>query len=257
MHFGRLRSLAPLACVVALGFTASADLRTIEGGCAPLYDGKVCTWATTSGDEVVAFGVTVPIQTIEDAPLGLEPVFPPVPVAVIPLPAEVSKATGFNHLMVNWESHGHPPALFAVPHFDFHFYTVDPAAVTAMDCSDLSKPAELPAGYALPDIAIPGMGELVGLCVPGMGMHAMPANEVNETKPFGASMLVGYYKGGAIFLEPMIARTKLLKEQGFTMQVPRATATTANVRWPSRFEAVYDGPTQAYRFTFSGFETDR
>jgi hypothetical protein len=144
-----------------------------------------------------------------------------------------------------------------VPHFDFHFYTVDPAAVTAMDCSDLSKPAELPAGYALPDIAIPGMGELVGLCVPGMGMHAMPANEVNETKPFGASMLVGYYKGGAIFLEPMIARTKLLKEQGFTMQVPRATATTANVRWPSRFEAVYDGPTQAYRFTFSGFETDR
>jgi hypothetical protein len=85
-----------------------------------------------------------------------EIVFPPKPVAVIPLPDEVAQATGFNHLMINWEPHGHPPALFAVSHFDFHFYTVDPAVVTAIDCRDAGKPAQLPAGYSLPDIAIPG-----------------------------------------------------------------------------------------------------
>jgi hypothetical protein len=254
MRIARLRYLGPLACILALGFTSSgADIRAIDGDCASLYDGNVCTWATLSGDAVVEFGATVPVQVIESAPLDLEMVFPPVPVAVIPLPAEVAKRTGFNHLMINWEPHGHPPALFAVPHFDFHFYTVDPAAVMAMDCSDLSKPAQLPAGYALPDIAIPGLGELVGLCVPGMGMHAMLAEDVDRTEPFGASMIMGYYEGNAIFVEPMIARSKLLKAEGFTMRVPRVTTAAASVRWPSRFEAVYDKSTLAYRFTFSGF----
>jgi hypothetical protein len=254
MHFATLRSLGPMACILALGFTSSGDgIGTIEGDCASVYDGRVCTWATLSGDEVVEFGATVPIQAIEAAPLDLELVFPPVPVAIIPLPTEVAKETGFNHLMINWENHGHPPALFAVPHFDFHFYAVDPAAVAAVDCADLGKPAQLPEGYALPDISIPGLGDLVGLCVPGMGMHAMPAEEVDQTEPFGASMLVGYYGGDVIFLEPMIARAKLLRAEGFSMKVPTVTTAGANVRWPGHFEAVYDEETQAYRFTFSRF----
>lgn len=248
------RLLAPVLCVVVLGFSFRGDdIRTIEGVCGALYEGEVCTWATLSGDQLLEFGVTVPIRAIESAPLDLEMVFPPSPAAIIPLPDEVSRATGFNHLMVNWEPHGHPPALFAVPHFDFHFYTVDPAVVTAIDCSDASKPATLPEGYTLPDIAIPGLGELVGLCVPGMGMHAMPADEIDQTEPFGASMLVGYYSGDMIYLEPMIARAKLLAAEGFTMDVPILTTAEANVRWPSRFEAVYDEAKQVYRFTYSGF----
>jgi hypothetical protein len=254
MHLTKLRSLGPMVCILAVGFTSSGgDIRAINGDCASLYNGRVCTWATLSGDEVVEFGATVPVQTVEAAPLDAEMVFPPVPAAVIALPAEVAKATGFNHLMINWEAHGHPPAVFAVPHFDFHFYTVDPALVTGIDCGDLRKPVDVPEGYALPDVAVPGIGELVGLCVPGMGMHAMPADEVDQTEPFSASMLVGYYEGEAIFLEPMITRAKLLRDQGFTMKVPRVTNAAADVRWPSHFDAVYDEATQAYRFTFSGF----
>ncbi len=248
----RIRLLGPMLCIVGLGLNACGEgIQTIEGDCGSLYDGEVCTWAALSGDQVVEFGATVPIRAIESAPLDLEMVFPPKPVAVIPLPEEVAEATGFNHLMINWEPHGHPPALFAVPHFDFHFYTVDPVVVAAMDCSDMSKPAQLPESYALPDITIPGLGELVGLCVPGMGMHAMPAEEIDQTEPFGASMLVGYYEGDAIFLEPMIARAKLLSAERFTMEIPTAT-TAADVLWPSRFEAVYDESTRVYRFTFSG-----
>lgn len=254
MRYAGLRSLVPMACILALGFTSAGDIRTIEGDCANLYNGRVCTWATVSGDEVVEFGATVPMQAIEGAPLDEEMVFPPVPAAVVPLPAEVARTMGFNHLMINWESHGHPPALFAVPHFDFHFYAVDPATVAGMDCSDLGKPARLPAGYTLPDIEIPGLGELVGLCVPGMGMHAMLADEVDQTEPFGASMIVGYYKGDVVFVEPMIARTKLMAAHSFTLNVPAVTTVPANVHWPSHFEAVYDESAQAYRLTFSEFE---
>ena len=254
MRSTRIRLLGPMFCILVLGLNACGEsIQTIEGDCGSVYDGEVCTWAALSGDQVVEFGATVPIRAIESAPLDLEMVFPPKPVAVIPLPEEVAEATGFIHLTIDWEPHGHPPALFAVPHFDFHFYTVDPAVVAAVDCSDVSKPAQLPESHALPDITIPGLGELVGLCVPGMGMHSMPAHEIDQAEPFDASMLVGYYGGDVIFVEPMIARAKLLAAEGFTMEVPTVTTARTDVRWPSHFEAVYDESTQAYRFTLSGF----
>ena len=60
----------------------------------------------------------------------------------------MARATGFDHLSVNWEAHGHPPALFLTPHFDFHFYTVAPDRVAAIDCADLRKPAQLPTQYS-------------------------------------------------------------------------------------------------------------
>ena len=257
MCSARFRLPGPMFWVIALGLNACGDgIQIIDGECGSVYGSDVCTWAALSGDRVVEFGATVPMRAIESAPLDLELVFPPPPVAVIPLPDEVTQATGFNHLMINWEHHGHPPALFMIPHFDFHFYTVDPAVVSAMDCGNLSKPAQLPDGYALPDVTIPGIGELVGLCVPTMGMHSMPADEIDQAEPFGASMLVGYYEGDVIFIEPMIARAKLLAAQGFSMEVPTVTTAAANVRWPTQFEAVYDESTQTYRFTYSGFGGD-
>jgi hypothetical protein len=85
-----------------------------------------------------------------------------------------------------------------------------------------------------------------------MGMHGMPGEEVPETTPFDASMLVGYYGGALVFLEPMIARTTLMDARTFQLTVPPAPSDTpATVRWPSRFEAIYDGDARVYRFVFS------
>ncbi len=69
-------------------------------------------------------GATVPLASIEGAPADADMVFPPVLVAVVRLPEEVREVTGFDHLGINWEAHGHPPALFMAPQFDFHFYTM-------------------------------------------------------------------------------------------------------------------------------------
>ncbi len=108
----RFGSSAPMCCLLALGLNGcGGSVETIDGECGSLYDGEVCTWATLSGDEVVEFGATVPVRAIESAPLDLEMVWPPQPIAIIPLPEEVTQAIGFNHLMINWEHHGHPPAL--------------------------------------------------------------------------------------------------------------------------------------------------
>jgi len=233
-----------------------AQEQTVQGGCQAVFEANICTWATMAGDQVVEFGATIPEALAANAPLEAEPVFPPLILASIPFPAQAVSATGFTHLSVSWESHGHPPALFLTPHFDFHFYTISPDAVQAIDCSDLTKPAQTPAGYTLPDLDIPDMGTLVGICVPKMGMHAMLESELNQTEPFGASMIVGYYQQKLIFLEPMIARAKLMDGQSFPLDVPAVPDAGPGVRWPTHFEAVYDGAAQAYRFVFSGLPAD-
>jgi hypothetical protein len=238
------------ACGGSTDQTASGEV--VSGECRQVFGGDVCTWGYTAGGTITEFGATVAMAAIENAPPEGEMVFPPLFEAVVPLPAEVAKATGFDHLGVNWERHGHPPALFLTPHFDFHFYPIAPAEVQAIDCTDTGKPAALPDGYTLPDIDIPGMGVLTGLCVPTMGMHAMQSAELTETEPFDASMIVGYYRGENIFLEPMISRAALARAQSFEMPVPSAPPGLKDaVRWPSAFRAVYDETQRTYRFVFS------
>jgi hypothetical protein len=254
MH-SRVGTVLSLA-VSLFTLAACGGPRTAAGACERVFDGEVCTWATVSGGAVTEFGATVPMATVESAPKGGAMTFPPVPNAIIPLPAEVAKTTGFDHLGVNWEAHGHPPALFLTPHFDFHFYTVGADRVQAIDCADSRKPTQLPAEYSLPDITIPGMGTLVGLCVPQMGMHGVPTREVEQTAPFGASMLVGYYQNNVVFLEPMISQAKLAEAKSFPMAIPPLPGTSAGIRWPSRFEAVYDPDARAYRLVFSGLPTE-
>jgi hypothetical protein len=248
--------IALIAGIVLTVLAARDAPRTVTGGCQQVFGGDICTWATMDGHRVTAFGATVPLKTVTDAPMGGEMVFPPVANAIIPLPAEVAQVTGFDHLAVNWEAHGHPPTTFLTPHFDFHFYTVPRDRVTAIDCADASKPDRLPSRYSLPDITIPGMGTLVGLCVPQMGMHGVPADDLSDTTAFGASMLVGYYQRQLIFLEPMIAQAKLAQAKSFSMEVPSLPGSRAVPGWPTRFEATYDAEARSYRFVFSGFPAD-
>jgi hypothetical protein len=242
-----------LAAIMApAALSACGGHRELSGACQAVFDGNICTWGTMDGDQLIEFGATIPMSTIENAPLEGEFVFPPVPNAIIPLPEEVTRITGFDHLSVYWEVQGHPPALFLTPHFDFHFYTITPDRARWIDCAEVAKPVQLPMGYSLPDVEVPDMGTLIGICVPHMGMHAMRTKEVEETAPFGASMLVGYYDRDLIFLEPMISHAKLAEAKTFSMSVPQLPSASSNVRWPTQYEAVYNPQTREYRFVFSG-----
>lgn len=247
----RLLSRAAIFGLIVTVSGCAEGLRTVDGECQDMFGADVCTWGTLSGDEVVEFGATIPLAAIEGAPAEAELVWPPVmAAAAVRFPEEVRQATGFDHLGINWEPHGHPPALFMTPHFDFHFYSLTPAEIAAVDCSNVEKPASLPSGYALPDIEIPDLGTLVGICVPAMGMHAMPETEIDDTELFGASMLVGYYQQSLISVEPMISQAKLEARQSFEMEVPAVPSTGPVTAWPTGFEAVYDESAEAYRFVF-------
>ena len=242
---GALLLAAGLFCAGLAAFVGEPGQQTIKGDCKPVFGSDVCTWAETVGDRVTEVGITVPLTSIENAPAEAEMVWPPQAVARVAFPAEVKDQTGIDHLGVNWEAHGHPPGPYLTPHFDFHFNMETPSQIEAIDCSDLSEPATLPAGYELPDVEIPDMGTLVGLCVPEMGMHAAMASELAATNLFGASMIVGYYARKVIFAEPMIARKKLLERKNFSLDVPAVGSS-----WPSGFDARYDAGSDSYQFVF-------
>jgi hypothetical protein len=224
----------------------------VAGECTDVFGGQVCTWAEMEGTQVLSLGATIPMAAIENAPSDAPMVFPPVANGIVQLPEPARQATGLTHLTIYWEAHGHPPGTFMTPHFDFHFYGISPDQRLSIDCSNLAKPATLPAGYLLPDEQIPDGPLLVGICVPQMGMHALVEQQYKDTATFGATMVVGYYNGDVIFTEPMVARDLLLKRADFTLPMPALTAP-APVRYPTEFRAVYDSAAASYRFTFSGF----
>jgi hypothetical protein len=235
--------------VIALG--ACAREQVVPGECRAVYGADVCAWDRMAGDELVAFGITVPMQAVDSAPADAPMLWPPVAAATIPLSQTAKSAAGFDNVTIFWEAHGHPPAPYLVPHFDFHFNTVTSADLGAIDCADTTKPAQLPEAYELPDIEIPGLGMLVGVCVPQMGMHALASSELRAGTPFEKTMIVGYYGGEPIFLEPMITRGALLGRHSFPVAIPRVPAGQPDVRYPAQFMAEYDSTAQAYRFVFS------
>jgi hypothetical protein len=235
----------------AVGMSVSPDRRVTQGECRNLNGAPVCVWAEMTGNTLTRFGVDFPVEVIENAPAEAPMVWPPVADATIPLPDAVRSAVGFDNLTIFWEPHGHPPGPFLTPHFDFHFNSATTAELAAIDCADQSKPSRLAPRYELPDVPVPQMGTLIGLCVPSMGMHAVPGPDLRASTAFGKTMVVGYYHARPIFVEPMIARATLLERRSFSLSVPSVPDLPAGVRAPSGFRAEYDRGAQSYRFAFT------
>ena len=246
-----LIALSGLSAHPAAAQTPDGDSRT----CALVAGQEVCTWVRADRGAIVELGAAVPLALIEGVDLNAEMTWPPAQLAAIPLPGQARDGLGIDHFGINWEAHGHPPGPFMTPHFDFHFYSVTGQELEALDCADPSKPSSLPAGYALPDIDVPGLGMLLGLCVPRMGMHAMPADEMESEAPFSATMVMGYYGGEAIFFEPMVSRDRLLARSSFELDVPRVHLPDG-VRYPTRFSASYDGANDRYELVMTGFHQE-
>ena len=181
--------------------------------------------------------------------------WPPAAVASVRLPQAAVQATGYTHMTMYWEPTGHAPVTYMVPHFDFHFYSIEPDQRTAIDCSDESKPASLPDAYSMPDEVLPeevaamiGVSTLVGVCVPEMGMHALSTTGMQSETPFSSTMVIGYYQGQNIFVEPMITRAKLLERNSFELPIPAIPGRAGSQ--PHRFRAEYVADQNAYRFVF-------
>ena len=252
------RAIVAAVAVAAASCASEAPQVDVKGSCADVHGSQVCTWAKTSGSALVEAGALVPIASIDNVPAQPQMAWPPPVLARIGMPESVRTQSGFGDLTVYWEPMGHPPGPYLTPHFDFHFYTIPSAEREAIDCKDESKPTAIPANYALPDFDLPpdmakftGVPRLIGLCVPAMGMHSILDTELKGTEAFRSTMVVGYYKGKPIFIEPMVSRAMLMEKKSFELPIPDIPGMGAH---PSKFRAEYDNAQNAYRFTFSAFK---
>jgi len=256
---GRDRSRCLMAAAILLSACAKeTPIVETQGECGAVFKAQVCTWARMKGDSLVDVGAVVPIASIEGAPADAQMAWPPVAEAKLQLPAAAQSGAGLTQLTVYWEAMGHPPVQFATPHFDFHFYLVPPGEELTYDCMDRSRPAALPAGYVLPDVAMPpdlakmiGTDTLVGICVPKMGMHSLPTSDMERKDTFTGDMVIGYYAGKPIFIEPMLTKAMLMEKKSFDLPIPTIPGLKAN--YPRTFHAEFDEKAQSYRFIFSGF----
>ena len=255
-----VRSISASLLVVAISACAhDSALVDGKGACTQAFKGEVCTWSKAQGKNLVEVGAEVPLASIENSPAEGSMVWPPVATAVLELPESSRQASGLMNITMFWEAMGHPPGPYLTPHFDFHFNVVPTADIAAIDCKDESKPSALPAGYSLTDEKLPpdmakaiGVSVLVGICVPGMGMHSLLTSEMQSKEPFRGSMVVGYYHGKPIFIEPMLTKAMLMEKKSFDLAIPDVPGLAG--AHPTKFHAAYDEAKQSYRFVFSEFK---
>jgi hypothetical protein len=134
------------------------------------------------------------------------------------LPAQAN-STPFDHVLLEWNPIGHPPAgVYTKAHFDFHFYTTSEADRLAIPLYEQAKskfdnfPAAgyLPANY----VAIPEG-------VPQMGKHWVDVTSGEFTPAgFTQTFLYGSYDGKVTFYEPMITEEFLLDNPTFERSIP-------------------------------------
>lgn len=243
----------------AMLFACAGEEPIIEASrdCAPIYGSEICSWSQTQDGVLVAVGADIPLTIVEGAPAELPP-GPFAPAAVANYPASVGAEGGLRELTFYWEPHGHPPGAYLTPHFDFHFYLTGGAERSAIDCVDTSLPAEVPEGYATIDLELPpemaemiGMSTLIAMCVPGMGMHYVLSGELESSDLFGGTMVVGYYGGQPLFIEPMISKGMLMERASFDLPIPEIPGLTGP--HPTMFRADYDSEADSYRFVYSDF----
>lgn len=250
----RSGSCCVLGIITVLALTGGARAgvkKAADASCSPLYGASICTSYQMQAGKITEFSLRIPVAMIEQAPADAPMVWPPKQDIAVPFAPAVEKQTGFTFANIYWNPHGHGPAVYSVPHFDFHFYFVPEQEVGEIDCKDTVKPQAVPVGYILPpDETVPGIGKIVGACVPDMGMHSSPETDFNSKVPWKGSLLVGYYGGKTIFLEPMVTTALLLQRRSFSLRIPQGIEPAAHVRYPREFRAVYLPKHKAYDFTF-------
>ncbi|WP_068165670.1 DUF5602 domain-containing protein [Rhodococcus phenolicus] len=222
----------------------------IEGPAHPVGAGSARTYVTLDAEGTPAtLGVRLDAAALDDLPDGLLPITEDY---VLDLP-EQADATAFDHVTVDWNSHGHNPEHgFDVPHFDVHFYLLDRPTVDSINplvpgyvqaAARIPDPRYVPVGYA-------PAGEPLTSTVAGMGLHwldtAEPAHHFTET------VLYGTWDGRQAFVEPMISREWLASRPQLHEQLPQPEAYQRDGLYPTTYSVWWDGASQTYTVELGG-----
>jgi Hypothetical protein TTHB210 len=155
------------------------------------------------------------------------------------LPAD-SPVAPYDHITINWNAQGHPPGPYMVPHFDFHFYTIPPAAQASIPGGADSTPvpaANVPKDY------VSGVQS-----VPDMGVHWIDTTSAElHGHPFDETFIYGFSHGSLVFVEPMITRAFLIGQPDVSAAIKQPQSFAKTGRYPSRYRVHVDAATNTIR----------
>ena len=150
----------------------------------------------------------------------------------LPLPAGV--AAPWDHVQINWNAQGHPPAMYMLPHFDFHFYIVSPSVQAAV------QPG--PDTVTVPAANVPRDYMSGVQAVPDMGVHWVDTTSAEfHGQTFDHTLIYGFYHGAMMFIEPMVTRAFLANHPDVTAAIKQPQA----FQKPGRYPAYYSVTTGA------------
>jgi hypothetical protein len=174
-------------------------------------------------DKPVQIGFEISANALQDLPHGHGVHY------LLALHPKVKSSTIFDHMVADWNSHGHQPGPYLAPHFDFHFYMISVAERLGITANDPLSVAPLPSGYLPADYIGPIGPE------PQMGGHCvdLTSPELNGN-PFTHTFIYGAYNSKVNFYEPMVTLDYL----------SNATSGTFNIKQPAYFSKDGYYPTQ-------------
>lgn len=166
----------------------------------------------------------------------------------IKLHPKVQASGVFDHMVADWNPHGHEPGPYLLPHFDFHFYMISQAQRLAITANDPLSLSPLPAGY-LPDFYIGPLGQ-----EPQMGAHCVDVTspELNGAT-FTHTFIYGAYNGKVAFYEPMVTMNFLQgapASNSFDIRQPAHFSRSGY--YPTKYSITQDASGTRY-VTLSGF----
>lgn len=230
---------------------------------AAVYEGKAVAMGNGTAKTVVrtnaagkpaSIAVVFTESALEGLPAGAAAAGGPPPdfPYLLSMP-ERGPRTVVDHVVVNWNPSGHPPAkTYDVPHFDFHFYLVRSAErekVHFSHDSESGHPSQQPSA----ELLAPGYVIPPGTAVPKMGVHAInpKAPEFNG-QPFTATFIYGFHDKRQTFLEPMVTLAYLKTKPTFSAPVERPAKFVKPGAYPSSYSVRYDAATRSYELSLDG-----
>jgi hypothetical protein len=154
----------------------------------------------------------------------------------------------YDHVAVNWNPHGHPPAnIYDKPHFDFHYYTIGEHERHMIAPNDPKlnvhpTPEFLPAGYFPTD------------AVPMMGLHWVdPASPELSGAIFTHTFIYGSYDGNIAFLEPMVTLEYIKSKPNLKFPIKQPAAFKKAGYYPTEYGVFYDSQKDEYSITLENF----
>jgi len=160
---------------------------------------------------------------------------------VVKLHPKVQASSVFDHLVADWNPHGHEPGPYLLSHFDFHFYMIPLSQRLGITATDPLSVAPLPLGY-LPNDYIGPLGP-----EPEMGGHCVDVTspELNGST-FTHTFIYGAYNSKVAFYEPMVTHDYLSYSTGGTFNIKQPAKFSKAGYYPTKYSISKDAAGTRY-----------